>query len=486
MIDVDEVRSPGWWLKTLSRELHNRRTGQGYSRLKLKLDNHVRPGLDELDGYLRGEPPLPHVAAGWREAMREFLRLARMNYALMSVQAVQHRMTPAGFGTAADDDRNGDQEAHKVFRGNALDLKFADVSEWMLGLADGYMIVGPPSESGGVPLITAEDPRETITAHDPATGRVLAGLKLFRDEWDSTDFAYLYLPGRCHVARRKSTTSMTTAPTFRLSPKSWEWDDRKGGADGQQLPPTLGGRVPVVRFRNARGVSEFEPHLAVLDRINDQIFDRVVISKYQAFRQRGIKGLPDRDEKTGEEIDYSEAFLADPGGMWRLPAGAEVWESALGDMQGIRSAIKDDVESFAAVTFTPLHYITPDAAQGSAEGASTMREGHLFRVKDRRRRADAALAEVMSLAFAWTGDQQRADVHKIRTIWEPAEQYSLTERMSAAAQAKAAGLPQASIYTDVMGYGPADLVRIERERATDLLFMPPGQPPAATPVVPGG
>ena len=69
---------------------------------------------------------------------------------------------------------------------------------------------------------------------------------------------------------------------------------------------------PLHRVRNENGVGEFEKHLSHIDRINDGIFTRIVIAKYQAWRQRGIKGLPDTrtDPVTGEEveIDYSGAL----------------------------------------------------------------------------------------------------------------------------------------------------------------------------------
>jgi hypothetical protein len=233
-----------------------------------------------------------------------------------------------------------------------------------------------------------------------------------------------------------------------------------------------------------------------LDRINDTLLDRVVISKIQAYRQRAIRGLPETSdgaeptEDGSNVIDYTDVFSADPGSMWQVPEGVEFWESSPVDLGPVRLAIQDDVKALAAVTRTPLHLITPDAANGSAEGAALMREGHLAKVKDRRRRAGSGLAELMSLAFSAMDDEQRADRSGIVTIWEPAEQFSLTERMSAAAQAKAAGLPQDAVFTDVMQYRPEDVERLNGMRAKDLLYaltqapaVDSSTPPASNPVV---
>lgn len=474
-IDVETPKSDGWWMHQLARRLHDRRIGRGWSRTGRNREG-TRPGIELLDSYLRGDPPLPKCAEGWKTGMWEFLRLSRMNYAEMVVGAAVDRMVPLGWRTAVEDDRDGDQKAAEVAARNAFDISTGDVFTGMLGHGDSYMIVGEPWPGTEVPVVTAEDGREVITAHDPRTGAGIAGLKLFRDDWDSADFAYLYLPGRVAVAVHKSKSSvLTRSGALRFSPSSWDWDEDRSGS----LPQGLKDRLPVVRFRNRGGVGEYEPHLDVLDRINDTLFERVTIAKYQAFRQRAIKGLPDKDDQ-GVEIDYSDAFMADPGGLWQLPPDSDIWESQTIDLTPILSSIKDDVEGLMAVTRTPLYYSSPDAANGSAEGASTMREGHVYRVEDRRRRAGSGLAEVMSLAFAAMGETARAEAYRIRTIWQPAERYSLTERFSAASQAKASGLPQSSIYTDVLQYAPEDIPRLERERATDLLFQPPGQPAAVT------
>jgi hypothetical protein len=426
----------------------------------------VRPGLDLLNDYLRGEPPLPVASDKWRDAMLPFVRQARTNLADLSVSSVVDRSIPLGWATAAQDDRDGDEAAARVALVNDFASVVPEVFEHALALGDGYALVGP-IEGRDVPLVTAEDPREVITAHDSATGRVIAALKLYRDEWTEKHRAHVYLPGgEVFVFVRSGTGDA-----------DWDLD---GDASGVIEALRGTGGVPVVRFRNRRGVGEYEPHLDLLDRIDNEVFRRIGISAYQAFRQRAAIGLPNEDDD-GNEIDYSEIFTADPGAMWQLPEGASMWESGTVDLTGLRMAIKDDIIAFAAVTKTPLHYLTPDAAAGSAEGASMMREGLVYRVEDRRRRFEGPLAQVMALCFRLMGDDARADALAIRTLWQPAERFSLSEKASAAAQAVTT-LPNEAILTDVWQYAPSDLPRLKAARAEDLLFAPLATAPAA----PGG
>lgn len=458
--------SPAWWATRLAPALWARRTGSRWSPSAFERKD-VRPGLDLLRSYLAGDPPLPHVAEAWKEALYPYVRMARMNYAELVTRAPLDRMGLLGFGTAVDDDRSGDAVAARIYRENDLGLRFATVAEHMLSLGDGYMYVGR-EDGDKLPVITAEDPRDVYTVENPRTNRTRVAIKRRVDEWGDRVELWVNTPGRVTVFYRPGSSADGLSGGF--DPKAWKVDDRQS----QTFPAAYSDMVPVHRFTNRRGVGEYEPHLDVLDRINDRLFDEMVMQKYQAFRQRVGIGLPQAypadHPKAGETIDYSGAFLADPGAFWLFPPGSSVWESTPIDFGPIRLLNKDDVEGLCAVTATPLYYTVPDAASGSAEGATTQREQLLYRVSDRRSRCRFPLTGVMADSFRLLGDDARAERSAIRPIWAPAERHSLAERMSAAAQAKAAGLPQESIYVDVMEYEPADLERLAQERGRDTIY----------------
>jgi hypothetical protein len=222
----------------------------------------------------------------------------------------------------------------------------------------------------------------------------------------------------------------------------------------------------------------------------------MVIATMQAFRQRAVKGLPDvypeDHPRAGEEIDYDELFVADPGALWQLPLTAEMWESGQIDLRPILDAVKDDVLHLAAVTRTPLPMFTPDAVTQSAEGASAAREGHVFKVEDRDERAEERWADVYSIAFEIMGDSERQDVHKISIEWAPAERHSLTEKASASVQAATAGVPWETRQAEIWDFTPDEIARQKSQRADDLLLQQAAaaaQLAAQTPAgagVPGG
>lgn len=463
-IDTKVVRSPGWWMQRLFNMLADRRR---------------RNRLQQLYDYHRGRAPLPQGAENAREAFQAFQAKARSNFAELIVSVMSERMTVTGFRTAVDDDVSGDAEVGALWMRAGMDVTSADVHDLMLALSEAFVVVGPVDPDLGAPLVTCEDPRYMVAEVDPANPRrMLAALKVLRNDIDGQDRAYLYLPGEVWVAVRRTRSSDVLPPVgpaivsedphlppiITFNPQGWEWDRERSG----KLPH---GRMPVVRFTNKYLMGEYETHLDLLDRINHMILQRMVIATMQAFRQRAVKGLPyvypEDHPQAGEEINWDKVFTADPAALWQLPPDADMWESAVNDLTPILSAVKNDLEHLASVTRTPMHMLTPAGDNQSAEGASLAREGLVFKVRDRIARTSHPWQQVMSLVLLNAGQPERADLSKLQTIWAPPERLSLTERAQAVSQMKEL-LPTRTMLITVMGMSPAEadrtMTEIEDER----------------------
>lgn len=401
-------------------------TGRTFQELAKELFRR-RERLDRLYAYYRGEPPLPEGMSHLRDASRDFFRTSRTNFAELICEALRERMKPTGVRTGVDDDEAGDEIAWQLWETCRLPVISADVHQWMCALGDGYAIVSW-SETKGRPVVTAEDPRQVITRHDPLTDDVVDALKLYRDEVAGLDVAYIYLPGKVRVATRKINNFVAGDTLFKAA--DWDWDEDRSA----DLPAGFESTIPVVRFRNRDGVSEFERHLDVLDRINRTLLRGLVVMTFQAFKQRAIQGdLPEFDDN-GARINYNELLKAGPDALWLLPPDSKIWESGQVDLNPILNFAKNDVLFLAAVTRTPLTMFTPDAATQSAEGASLQREGLVFKAEDRMARVSGPWAEVLSLMLQFTGDADRAEVEKIHLLWAPVERFSVSERANAIAQ----------------------------------------------------
>lgn len=440
---------------------------QWLSRLSAALDARASR-LANLRGYMDGNAPLPEGAEGMRDAYKQFQHKARTNFGELVVDAVVERMVPSGFsvGGASEDD----DQVRAIWRRNWLQVGFADVVRDMVGLSAGYMIVSEDPENPGQALITCERPEQVITEANPSRlNRTAAALKVYRDTAEGVDWAYLHLPGAVYRFARPIRSTVPGAVV--AGEGRWNLVDR---AD------TGLSFVPVFAFVNRGGQGEFEPHTDVLDRINWGILQRLVITAMQAYRQRAIKGFgddEDDEDDEGNEIDYGEMFKPGPGSLWQLPEGAEMWESAQSDVQGVLAGTKDDITHLAAVTRTPMATLMPDGANQSAEGAAFAREGLVFKAQDRVQRATNALAQVMGASLAIERSQSVL-VDDVEVLWLPVERQSLTERADAAT--KAQDLPWRTRMESIWQFSADQVDKMETERAQDALTTQLTAPPTVS------
>lgn len=453
--------------------------------------------LDHLWSYFAGDPPLPSIDDEYEEVFRDVMRKARCNYAPMCVNAMLDRMELQAVSTGVDSSTNGDDVAAEIMENSGFAAKFKDLLAYVFSMREGFGMVVPTSEG---PIIHAIDPRRCVGITDPINPvRLLAALVREYDEVHQMDIAHLFLPGKKYrVVRDKDAMTWTLG----AEPETIRGIDDLGG-------------IPVVRFPNAHELGEYEAHIDVLDRIIDTTLQRIVLSKYQAFKQRGVSGDEDEDtefedatdpdydvddtvnlidDDTGKKkVDWRDVFQAGPGKVWKVPAGWDFWESGQADMGGLLQAKRDDAKEFAAVTFTPLYLITPDDANGSAAGAGLLREGLTSKVRDRRARLTPALKLLWRIAFAMHGDTARGE--KIKLHWGPIEFRSLAEKGSATSQAKGT-LSNRKILSEVWEMSPQDIADNELELGAERLqaavtlaaSQPPQQPggaPSATPVIDG-
>lgn len=449
-IDTSTLGSPGWKLQRLASKLESKQAD-----------------YQLLDDYYTGRAQCrPLQSRAQRDAYRRLMHYARTNYAELIVEAVRERLKVANFRTGAAGDEHGDRAAWGIWQANQLDADSSLVHRYALTMRDAYVIVGQFDPEIGAPLITIEDPRTMVIEYDPVRRRrPVSALKVRRADDLGLDIFYLYLldSSGAWVLRAGRTTrdGIQLTQTAEL-----DWLDQT------RLPIP---QLPVVGFHNRQAgtesFGEFEPHIPLLDRINFSILSRLEIATIQAFRQRAAKGGPTHDPETGNEIDYSDVFNADPGAFWHLPEGMELWESGQVDLGPLQKSIRDDVQDLAASTRTPLFYLTPDAANGSAEGASLAREGLVFKAEDRQQQFGESWEQVMSLAFLMAGDAQRALRRDMETIWAPVERFSLAERYDAASKATDI-LPRRTIQTDVLQFSPQDADRMAAEAASEALLAP--------------
>jgi hypothetical protein len=472
-LDVKAVETPGspeWWLNHLAAKFIERDRTYDLQDIyfRPRLYRTRRQRMNMLWSYYIGDPPLPRVAHQHTEIFKDVLRKGRATYAPMTITPMLDRMELNGVRTGVEDGVEGDDVAKRIMEYSNFTSAIKDAFTYSFVMSEGYAMVIPaaPGSLDRTPLITAEDPRWCIGEPDPMNpNQLMAALKIGYDVVAGRTTAWLFHDRKQYKAIGPEGAVISQ---LNITAESFEWD-----GPPVDLPELDGiASVPVVQLPNARSMGEFEPHLDLLDRINDAILQRIVITAYQSFKQRAVIGDlegDDNDDEAAEteDVDWKSVFSADPGALWRVPAGTTFWESNPADISGLLMAIRDDVKELAAVTSTPLHLITPDAANGSAEGAALMREGLVFKVKDRRARLNPRLVELWKMAFAFAGESDRTS--NIELLWGPIESFSLQAKADASTKLRGI-MSRPRILQDVMEMTPDAIQQNEQELQQDAIL----------------
>jgi hypothetical protein len=151
-----------------------------------------------------------------------------------------------------------------------------------------------------------------------------------------------------------------------------------------------------------------------------------------------------------------------------LPPKAKIWESGAADMRQILEINESDIIQFAATTKTPMYYLNPGGANQSADGASMQRESLVFKVEDRIERCSPLWAEVMAMIFTVMGDQERADLANIQTLWANPDRLSLAEKADAANKVQSL-IPWRSMMKLIFDFDPQTIERMQSEREEEQL-----------------
>lgn len=447
LIDRNVPGSDDWWAYRLATQL-----GLEFPRLQKLKDYH--DGVIEVPDY---------DSAKLKDAYSAHKNLGRINPARVIVSAVTSRQEPLGFRTSTSNDDEGDAEVMAEWEKSNMVVIFRDILEDQGVYGRGFGIVGDDGLMGRLsPFETMVD---TVSA-SPFTRE--AAIRVYHDPLVEADKLLLFrlVNKRVYVRLAIQKTRMSTIPT---GGKVWHPGEAWDWVTEPALLPDLDA-IPIVPSYAPNAQGQFEPHLDTLDRINHENYQRVVMTTLHAAKQMAISGdLPDRyppdHELAGQKIDYSKAFSFGPASFWRIPAGAEIWESKQADITQFIEAASEDLKQLAMVTSTPLYALSSDSVNQSAEGAKIARESITAKVRDLNTRAGVCFAEMMRLRFL----QKKEDRGTVKTLWVNPEPVSDVDKGQAASQLVGI-LSKKTIRREILKFTPTQMAQAEQDDA-DAVFM---------------
>lgn len=453
--------TPGWWLQRLWKELDSRQ-----ARYNL------------LNAYYAGNHRLPEGHRKAREAYRAFQRKARTNYTGLVAESVRERLKIIGIRTGSATTNSLDAVAWRIWQANHFDSRAGLVMLAALVHSDAYVLVIPNPDDKETPILSAKDPRQTITEADPASpDNVRAGLTWWDDDVDQLRHAMLFLPDSVH----EFTAKIPRTRGAKFTPDSFAYALTPDGQP-RVFPNPTSPDVSLTPFVNrpgldGEGMGEFEDVIDVQDRINNVILDRLVIAKMQAYRQRWVKGVTLEDEQGVAQQPFT------PGSdlIWAVEdPDALFGDFSATDLTPLLKAVDADVRDLAAVTRTPPQYLVGQMVNISGDALKAAESGLVSKVLDRQMHFGESFERVMRLAFGLIGEVLPVDAE---VMWADPQFRTLSEVYDAATKASTAGVPWRS-RMELLGKTPQEIDRLEAERVADALLMAqyPQLEPAGTPV----
>lgn len=481
--DSEPFGSPLWWVEHLEAEMNKR---QALIYLQ--------------DDYFTGRHKMTFASSAFREAFGQMLAAISDNWIPLVIGASTERLKPQGFRFGKD--AKGDDEAWRIWQENQLDadgsLAFTEAAKH----GESYLLVWPEEQKSpkgvfgrffsrrsvaSVPRITVEHPSQMIVAREGGDRRKrAAALKRWEEDTGET-FATLYLPDEIHYFKRTDGGWKVRRPAGK---------NALGVVPVVPLvnePQMLPCRVPTALSVLPHGINPYAhvglgrsdqvDIISTVDQVNKLLCDTMVASEVAAFKQRWATGL---DVPEDDDGNPQEPFKAAVDRLW-VGDGENVQfgEFAATDLSNYTGAIEQRIQSLAARTRTPPHYLLGQITNVSGDALKAAEAGLSSKTNAKKISFGEGLEEAIRLAFAWMDDDRAMDLSS-EVDWAPSEARSEAEYVDSLVKKMAFGVPKEQLWADA-GYSPAQVARfksmlIEEGLRTDIFGPPsPEQPPPSGP-----
>lgn len=362
-------------------------------------------------------PELPDTAPREYEALQ---KRAVTPWLGLVVQSLAQALFVEGYRTASEDD----SALWEVWQANKMDRKQVGLYEAAFTTGVSYIAVLPQSMPSQQRTLQV-DRTEGIPEWRPySSAQMTAFYEYPDDDWPT--YALAVEPARDwdddSAAQESFRVTLFDSEAVYTLKRVKSDDPRNDGATSQVGEPQPHGLtvVPVVRYVNretitGRAVGEIEPYIPAAARIDQVVFDRLVVQRFGAWRTRTATGLekPDTDEeKRAEELRLLVSDLLvseDPETKFgSLPESR---------MEGHIQATMQDVRMLAAVSQTPPQFLTGDLINVSSEALAAFEAGYNRKVEQRKHsfgesheQAFGLSAQIMGLEFDETSQVQWKDL----------------------------------------------------------------------------
>lgn len=442
MLKPDEAVSTGLWLFA-------RRQGE-------------RMTLDRIRLYWRGRQALPAVIRrSSPDEVHVMARSSRVNVLPIVVNSLVQSMHVEGFRAGPEASDGGDTadpdsvsaRVWNVWQANRMNRKQSGIHRAAIAYGTSYAVVLPGDP---LPVIRGVSPRNLTAVYGDAQDDwpEYALENLAKDLWRLYDKEAVYhLEGdgsRFALVGEPQPHGMGRTPVVRyLDEEDLDREDEPNGETSRRDDDIVSGQIA--------------PLTALQDQIDLTTFSLQVAQHYGAFRQRYVIGWVAETER--EQLKASAAKL------WAIdenPEDVKVGEFQESSLAGYIESREASLRHAATLSQTPIHELTGELVNLSAEALAAAEAGHDRKVSERKTLAGESHEQVFDLV----GELMDLDVPAdSQILWRDTSARAFAATVDGLGKlAMMLGVPPAELWDRIPGVTQQDVDRWKATAAEGSAF----------------
>lgn len=403
-----------------------------------------RQRLDKIDRWLRWDHDDPHSPRHSTNEYRELSARAQAPWGDLIVSSVAQTLYVEGYRRPKAPE---DSDGWDIWQANGMDARQVAIFRASLGYGAAYGTVLPGRTLAGesMPQMRGVSPREMVAFYeDPAW-----------DDW----------PVYALRVRRKG-------PGFDLTLFDDTYVHQLRVSDLSDRPIYVGeptahgaGVAPVVRYANrldleGRLTGEIEPYIPLLGRIDQTVFDRLVVQRFGAWIVRTIAGMSvtESAEATGDSVDGVKLRLRVEDLLTAEDPDTRFGSLPATPLDGYIKAREADLTDLAAVSQTPAFELLGQMANLSAEALAAAKSSQTAKSDERKHTLGEAAEQHIRLACHMLGRKDAAADFTAQVRWTDTSIRSLSQAADAYSKmVEGLRLPPEILWSKIPGLTQQDI-----------------------------
>lgn len=402
-----------------------------------------RKKLDRIDRWARWDHEDPHKPRSATPEYRQLSARSQAPWGALIVTSVAQTLYVEGYRRP---DAPEDASGWETWQANQMDARQIAIHRSALtyGLAYGVSVPGKTLTGAPMPKLRGVSPREMIALYeDPAD-----------DEWPFVAM---------RIRRLKDTYRLAVFDTEKVHNLTVSDTGSKPAYISEEIHGT--GVVPVVRYANrfdleGRSSGEVEPFIPLLGRIDQTVFDRLVVQRFASWVVRTIAGmdLSETSKENGVTIANLLLRLQAQDILTAPDPDTKFGSLPATPLDGFIRGEERDLTDLAAVSQTPAFELLGQMANMSAEALAAAKSSQTAKSDETKHVFGEAHEQLIRLAEHQAGNTDGAADFEAQVRWADTSIRSLAQAADALGKlATMLGVPPEGLWSKIPGVTQLDI-----------------------------